>query len=154
MTYNEALNPDSVPANVDFAISAGHTVTNRNVTGSTVVLTITPAVVNGEVITLSYTKGTNPIEDLAGNDADNLTTAAVTNNTPPPGGGSLTLRPNGDGSDHTGRNDRTERNGHTVRRDRRARRHLGRRYDLRQEQQQDERQLLRPAHRHAREASP
>ena len=98
MTYNEALNTGSVPANGDFTISAGHSVTNRSVTGSTVVLTISPAAVNGEVITLSYTKGTNPIEDLAGNDADNLTDAAVTNNTPPPGGGSLTLRPNGDGA--------------------------------------------------------
>ncbi len=98
MTYNEALNTGSVPANGDFSISGGHTVTNRNVTGSTVVLTITPAAVNGEVITLSYTKGTNPIEDLAGTDAANLTNAAVTNNTPPPGGGSLTLRPNGDGA--------------------------------------------------------
>ena len=46
-----------------------------------------------------YTKpGTNPLQDVAGNDAANLTNAAVTNNTPPPGGGSLTLRPNGDGT--------------------------------------------------------
>ena len=69
MTYNEALNTGSVPANGDFAISGGHSVTGRNVTGSTVVLTLSPAVVNGETITLSYTEGTNPIEDLAGNDA-------------------------------------------------------------------------------------
>ena len=84
MTYNEALNTGSVPANGDFAISGGHSVTGRNVDpGSTVVLTLSPAVVNGETITLSYTKGTNPIEDVAGNDAANLVNSAVTNNTPP-----------------------------------------------------------------------
>ena len=42
MTYNEALNTGSVPANGDFAISGGHSVTGRNVTASTVVLTISP----------------------------------------------------------------------------------------------------------------
>ena len=88
MTYNESLNTGSVPANGDFAISGGHSVTGRNVTGSTVVLTLSPAVVNGETITLSYTKGTNPIEDVAGNDAANLVNSAVTNNTP--GGGDVT----------------------------------------------------------------
>ncbi len=154
MTYNEALNTGSVPANGDFTISAGHSVTNRSVTGSTVVLTISPAAVNGEMITLSYTKGTNPIEDLAGNDADNLTDAAVTNNTPPPGGGSLDAPAERRRHDHACGNDRAERHGDAVRRDRRACRHLRRRYDLRQEQQQDERQLLRPAHGHTRGLRP
>ena len=85
MTYNEALNTGSVPANGDFGISGAHAVTGRNVTGSTVVLTLSPAVVNGEVITLSYTKGTNPIQSVALIDAVNLTNVNVTNNTPPPG---------------------------------------------------------------------
>ncbi len=106
MTYNEALNTGSVPANGDFVISGGHSVTGRNVTGSTVVLTLSPAVVNGETITLSYTTGTNPIEDVAGNDAANLVNAAVTNNTPGGGGGSLTLLPNGDGISPAGNRSR------------------------------------------------
>ena len=70
MTYNELLKTGSVPANGDFAISGGHSVAGVNVTGATVVLTLSPAATAGETgLTVSYTKGASPIEDLAGNDA-------------------------------------------------------------------------------------
>ena len=151
MTYNEALNTGSVPANGDFVISGGHSVTGRNVTGSTVVLTLSPAVINGETITLSYTTGTNPIEDVAGNDAANLVNSAVTNNTPGGGGGSLTLLPNGDGTVSpvgtiaaSGTATLFDAIDDTI-----AAADDG--TTLRQEQQQDERQLLRSAHEHTRE---
>ena len=96
MTYNEALNSGSVPANGAFAVSGGHSVTGVSVTGSTVVLTLSPAVTAAETgLTLSYTPGTNRIEDIALNDAAALVNFAVTNSTA--GGGTpFTMLPNGD----------------------------------------------------------
>ncbi len=97
LTYNEALNPASVPAAGAFSVNGGHSVTAVNVTGSTVALTLSPAVIAGEAgLTLSYTPGASPIEDLAGNDAAALVNQAVTNSTGGGGGGSPTLLPNGD----------------------------------------------------------
>ena len=96
LTYNEALNSGSVPAVGAFSMSGGHAVTGVNVTGAAVVLTLSPAVMAGETgLTLSYTPGANPIEDLAGNDAAALVNQTVTNSTGA-GGGSLTMLPNGD----------------------------------------------------------
>ena len=69
------------------------------ISGSTVTLTLSPAVVNGDTATIAYTvPGMNPVQDVAGNDAASLPDTAVTNNTAPSGGGSLTLLPNGDGA--------------------------------------------------------
>jgi hypothetical protein len=84
LTYNEALDTGSVPALGAFTLAgtilAALTGT-PNVTGSTVVLTLAPGVTVGETgITISYTAGGSPIQDLAGNDAANLVTQAVTNN--------------------------------------------------------------------------
>ena len=84
LTYSEALDTGSVPALGAFALAgtilAALTGT-PNVTGSTVVLTLAPGVTVGETgITISYTAGGAPIQDVAGNDAANLVTQAVTNN--------------------------------------------------------------------------
>ena len=49
------------------------------VAARTVTLTVV-AITEGETITLDYTPGTNPIQDLAGNDAAALSGQAVTNN--------------------------------------------------------------------------
>ena len=94
MSYNEVLNPGSTPPNGSFVISGGHTITGANVAGSTVTLTLSPAAVNGETITLGYIPGTPPIEDVAGNNAAALSAAPVTNSTPSP---TFTFLPNGDG---------------------------------------------------------
>ena len=57
MTYEEALNPGLALPNDSFVVSGGHAVAAATVTGSTVSLTLSPAVVAGETITLSYTPG-------------------------------------------------------------------------------------------------
>ena len=93
MTYDEVLNSGLALPNDSFVVT-GHAVTAATVTGATVSLTLSPAVVNGETITLSYTPGAPAIEDVVGNDAAALSTAPVTNSTPSP---TLTLLPNGDG---------------------------------------------------------
>lgn len=81
LTYNEALDTGSTPANGAYSLAGTvRTVTGVNVTGSTVVLTLSGAVAQGASVTVSYTAGGSPVQDAAGNDAGNLTNQAVTNN--------------------------------------------------------------------------
>ena len=89
LTYGEALDRSSTPATGDFTVnveSAGRTVSNVAIGGSTVTLTLDPAVEHGDTgITVSYrVPGTNPIRDAVGNDADGLSEAPVTNTTGAP----------------------------------------------------------------------
>ncbi len=101
LTYDEALNESSVPAYGDYTIGlnggAGPLVTGVAVAGSAVTLTLAAPVAFGDTVTLDYTAGASPVEDVALNDALGLTGQAVTNSTPPPGS-ALTLLPNGDGA--------------------------------------------------------
>ena len=84
LTYGEALDGSSTPGPGDFTVnveSAGRTVSNVAIGGSTVTLTLDPAVEHGDTgITVSYRLGTNPIQDAVGNDAGVLTNQEVTNN--------------------------------------------------------------------------
>ncbi|MCY4583357.1 MAG: SwmB domain-containing protein, partial [Chloroflexi bacterium] len=83
LNYNEALDTASVPATADFTVSVAgtnQTPTGVAVAGQTVTLTLGTAATAGQTVTVSYTAGTNPIQDLAGNDAAALTSQAVTNN--------------------------------------------------------------------------
>ena len=52
-----------------------------NVVGDTVVLTLAAGVTNVDVVTVSYTAGATPTQDVAGNPAANLLNQAVTNTT-------------------------------------------------------------------------
>ena len=88
ITYNEPLLTSSVPAATDFNITqtavqipaATYTV---GVSGSTVTITFNSAVITyNTVVNLSYTPGTNPIKDLAGNSAVAVPTNRVTNTVP------------------------------------------------------------------------
>ena len=55
------------------------------VSGSSVTLTLAAPVISADTVTVAYTApGSNPIQDLATNDAASFAAAAVTNNTPPP----------------------------------------------------------------------
>lgn len=80
-TYNERLDESSVPAVGDFAFSGGRTATAVDVTLNVVTVTVDTPYSFGNVITASYTPGTNKIQDLSGNDAASLTTEPVDNNT-------------------------------------------------------------------------
>ena len=90
LSYDEPLNT-TAPAPSVYTPGAGSvafTATNVSITGSTVTVTINPAATAGQTVTLDYTvPGTNPVQDLAGNDAAALNDRPVTNNTPPPGSG-------------------------------------------------------------------
>ncbi len=84
MTWGGPLNESSTPANGDFTLNGDDaTVTGVNVTGSTVVLTLTGVVEYGDTITMDYTAGVNPIQSAAGTDVLDLVAAATTNAVPP-----------------------------------------------------------------------
>ena len=82
VTFGEALDTTSVPATTDFTVTVAgtdQTPTNVEVSGSAVTLTLGTAATDGQAVTVTYTKGTNPIRDWAGNDAAGLSTQTVSN---------------------------------------------------------------------------
>ena len=90
LTYDETLDGVSVPSAGDFVVTAAGSsvgVSGVSVGGSAVTLTLATAVQAGQTVTLDYTPGANPTQDMAGNDAAALSGQHVTNNTPGSGGG-------------------------------------------------------------------
>ncbi len=87
LTYDEALEETSVPAADAFAVTAGGDdllVESVQVSGAVVTLTLASSVTFDQDVTLSYTPGTSPLQDLAGNPAATLSGQAVTNNSSRP----------------------------------------------------------------------
>ena len=86
ITYNEALNATTAVSG-DFAVRVGgssRSVTGVAVSGSTVVLTLSPAVERNEVVTVAYAapasnaaSTNNAIQDSVGNDAVSFNSAAL-----------------------------------------------------------------------------
>lgn len=96
-TFNEQLKASSVPDAGDFTFS-GTTFSSTGVSVgyNTVTVTGTPAIENGETVLGSYTAGSNPIKDVAGNNTSNWTNVSVSNMVP--GAGALvTLESSTDG---------------------------------------------------------
>ena len=90
LTYSEVLDDSSVPAPADYTLTLGSgtapTVADGGVTvsGRMVTLMLGAAVTAADVVTLTYTAAADPVRDLAGNAAGNLTARAVINNTAAP----------------------------------------------------------------------
>jgi len=80
LTYNETLDATSVPATTDFVVSGGKTISSVTVSGVYVNINVNSAYAYGDSITISYTAGSNPIQDVAGNNVLNLSNRAVANN--------------------------------------------------------------------------
>ena len=83
MVYDEQLDTGSVPATTAFSVvvngAAGVNPSAVAINGDTVSLTIT-AVISTDTVTVAYTApGANMIQDLAGNDAANLTAQTCVN---------------------------------------------------------------------------
>jgi uncharacterized repeat protein (TIGR02059 family) len=108
LSYNETLNATTAPTLAYTVLVDGlsRTVSSAVVSGSTVVLTLTPTVDRGQVVTVSYSAPTadgattnTAIQDTVGNDAIAFTSRAVTNNstvdTTPPVFVSAVLAANG-----------------------------------------------------------
>ena len=93
LTYNEALDATSTPAAGDYAVTVAggnRSVSAVQVSGSTVTLTLASAVTQGQAVTVSYTAGVNPVQDLADNPAAALLDRVVTNETPAPSASTIT----------------------------------------------------------------
>ncbi len=90
LTFDEALDEDSEPAPADFAVTAAGnslSVTDVDVSGSTVELTLASAVGEGETVTVSYTSDAEkPIRlaDGTGGPVESFTDQAVDNVTGEP----------------------------------------------------------------------
>ena len=87
LTYNEPLDPDSIPGTSAFTVKVGgtsRTISTAAASGASgIVLTLSTAFRPGDTLTVSYTVPTlNPIQDIAGNDAAALTDEAVSNTLP------------------------------------------------------------------------
>ncbi|MCE2518359.1 MAG: hypothetical protein J4G15_00815 [Alphaproteobacteria bacterium] len=84
LTFERALDEGSEPAPGDFALTvagATRSVSAVDVSGLTVVLTLSSAVAEGETVTVGYTKGTTPLrlEGGTGSPAETFAARAVTN---------------------------------------------------------------------------
>jgi uncharacterized repeat protein (TIGR02059 family) len=83
MTYNLSL-ANIVPAPSAFTVmvnSAARTVNSVAISGTKVQLTLASAIINGDVITVAYTKpGSNPLQTPSGGQAVTITAQSVTNN--------------------------------------------------------------------------
>ena len=91
VTFDEALDPASVPPGSAFTVTVGGTAVALAspdpvaVRGRTVTLTLASAVPPGDTVTVSYTVptggGARPVQDTVGNDAVGFSDVAVTNAT-------------------------------------------------------------------------
>ena len=90
LVYNENLDAGSEPAPGAFAVkvtdsASGVVVTAApsavDVAGAEVTLTLTTPARNGDTVTVSYTPGTPPLQDVVGNDAAAFNAQTVTNQT-------------------------------------------------------------------------
>ena len=84
LDYNENLKTSPLPATNNFTVlvdGAQVTVTGIAIVNDKVQLTLASGAEQGDVVTISYTAGANPIQDAAGNNAADLSGQAVSNNT-------------------------------------------------------------------------
>ena len=88
LTFNEALDKDSVPSGSAFAVAVAgsvRTVASVSLLRSAVTLTLSSAVASGETVTVGYTAptgaGAKPLQDVAGNAVAAFANTSVTNAT-------------------------------------------------------------------------
>lgn len=80
LTYDQTLDTGSVPATTDFTVT-DHTISSVAISGATVELTLSTAVIYFDIIYVTYTKGANPIQgDVGELDAADLSSTLITNN--------------------------------------------------------------------------
>ena len=86
LTYTEPLDASSVPLPGAYSVTVDGTAaapSSVSVSGKTVTLTLAPAVITGQDVTVTYTAGSTPVQDGSGLDALPLTGEEVDNTTPP-----------------------------------------------------------------------
>lgn len=84
LTYDETLNTGSTPVSSDFVVNVNSdpvAIADVVVAGKTVIITLTNPIVVSDTVTINYTPGTHPLQDLTLTDAGLFTNEPVTNNT-------------------------------------------------------------------------
>jgi len=83
LRYNKSCDPVSEPATTDFAVAGTvQTITDVTFIENTVRLTMSAVLLSTDTLTVSYTKGINPLRDTSINESVNLVTEPVINNIP------------------------------------------------------------------------
>ena len=91
LRYDDALDESSVPDAGDFTLGGTMpTVSEVDISGRDVLLTLSAPVSSTDVVTVTYMPGTNPVQDEDGNDVAAFTDVSVLNVTPPVPAGSVT----------------------------------------------------------------
>ena len=82
LTYDEILDNDSLPTNKDFSVKTMDekkaVIDGLEIKGDNLVITLATPLADGESIMLSYTPGTNPVQDQAGNPAEAISQKEIT----------------------------------------------------------------------------
>lgn len=82
LNYDELLDQSSIPATGDYTINVGGSpvpINNITVSNDSVLIILQSSINPGDIISLNYTAGANPVRDISLNSVLNLTGAAVTN---------------------------------------------------------------------------
>ncbi len=81
LTYSKGFDAASIPATTDFTIAGtAQTITDVEFWGNEVRLVMSAALLNTDVLTVSYTKGTNPLRDSSIKESVDLVTESIVNN--------------------------------------------------------------------------
>ncbi|MWC27202.1 Ig-like domain-containing protein [Paenibacillus sp. MMS18-CY102] len=82
LKYNEDLDPNSVPSTANYYVTVNdvpRAVIGVKISGATVSIQLQSSVVFGQVVKVSYSKGTAPIQDVSRNASTSFTGYTVTN---------------------------------------------------------------------------
>lgn len=82
LNYNENLDASSVPSNGDYIVNIGGspvTISSVSISNDSVFVQLQNPISAFDLITISYTAGSNPVRDISLNNAVNLTNSPVTN---------------------------------------------------------------------------
>ncbi len=85
LSFNQTLDISSVPAPSDFTLEgdlSGDSVTEVGISDKDLNLTLGMGAKAGDGISISYTKGTSPIQDALGSEGSSFTSLELTNNSP------------------------------------------------------------------------
>ncbi|EFM09035.1 outer membrane protein [Paenibacillus curdlanolyticus YK9] len=82
LKYNEDLDPNSVPSSANYYVTVNdvpRAVVGVKISGATVSIQLQSSVVFGQVVKVSYSKGTTPVQDISRNASTSFTGYTVTN---------------------------------------------------------------------------
>ena len=80
--HNKSISPDYIPVTGDFAVAGtAETISSLAIKGHAIWLTMSGDILPSDTLTVSYTKGSTPIQDSSRNESENIVTESVVNYT-------------------------------------------------------------------------